>query len=106
MSNVLHIETDDDFDSFLKENKDKLIVVDFFATWCGPCKKIAPAFEALSADRSALYVKVDVDKLEETAKKYDVTAMPTFIVIKNGERVDTVVGASIENVEAVIRKHK
>ncbi|CAH8626307.1 unnamed protein product [Schistosoma margrebowiei] len=105
MSKLVELKQDGDLEKLLEENKTKLVVVDFFATWCGPCKTIAPLFKELSEKYDAVFVKVDVDKLEETAKSHNVSAMPTFIALKNGEKVGEVVGASIAKVEDMIKKH-
>ncbi|GAA55399.1 thioredoxin-1 [Clonorchis sinensis] len=95
-----------EFDGLLEESNSHLVVVDFFATWCGPCKDIAPKFVALSGSYPGVtFAKVDVDQLPELPEEYGVTAMPTFIFFKNGKPVETVLGASIEKVEAAVKKH-
>jgi len=71
------------------------VVVTFSATWCGPCKLIAPILDQLSdefADKAKI-VKVDVDQSKSTALQYNVKSVPTLLVFKNGEIVDKVVGA-------------
>ncbi|EOD09596.1 thioredoxin [Emiliania huxleyi CCMP1516] len=66
------------------------VVVDFTATWCGPCQRIKPFFEELAAaHKGALFVKVDVDELESVSQAAEVLAMPTFQVYREGRRVDT-----------------
>jgi len=71
------------------------VVVDFFATWCGPCKMISPILDQLSDEfaNQAKIVKVDVDQAKEMAINYNVKSVPTLIVFKNGEVVDKIVGA-------------
>ncbi|KAJ3070310.1 Hsp90 cochaperone [Podochytrium sp. JEL0797] len=77
-----------------------LTVVDFTATWCGPCKAVAPRFEALAAQfPNVTFLKVDVDEMKEIAQRYEVTAMPTFMFFQNGAKLDQVVGAEIAKVE-------
>ncbi|CCA74139.1 related to TRX2-thioredoxin II [Serendipita indica DSM 11827] len=73
----------------------KLTVIDFHATWCGPCKMIAPTFEKLAQQYAGKvnFVKVDVDEAQEVAQKYSVTAMPTFIFLKGSDVVHTIRGA-------------
>ncbi|SCU82538.1 LAME_0C01662g1_1 [Lachancea meyersii CBS 8951] len=74
---------------------DKLVVVDFFATWCGPCKMIAPMIEKFAAEySSADFYKLDVDEVPEAAQKTEVSAMPTIVLFKSGQVVDKVVGAN------------
>ncbi|MCH0629220.1 thioredoxin [Kocuria palustris] len=86
---------------------DGLIVVDFFAEWCGPCKAIAPVLDQLSNRyNSVKFIKVDVDQLTDLARKYEVNAMPTFKFIKNGKVVDEVVGADPNKIVRVIDTHK
>ncbi|KAI0240864.1 Thioredoxin-2 [Lamellibrachia satsuma] len=68
---------------------DKAIIIDFFATWCGPCQVIAPAFESLSLKyTNIITLKVDVDEADDVATEYQITTLPTFIVIKNNVVVD------------------
>ena len=71
------------------------VVVDFFATWCGPCKLIAPVLDQLAAefDGTAKIVKLDVDQAKEVAIQYGVKSVPTLIFFKDGEIADKVVGA-------------
>jgi len=93
-----------EFTSALSANA--TIVVDFHAQWCGPCKRIAPQLEALAKDNPDVFFgKVDVDELPSIAQEYNVEAMPTFILIKNGKVVDTVVGASVDKVKAAMMQH-
>ena len=76
------------------------VVIDFFATWCGPCKKIAPAFEKLAeVYPSIAFLKVDVDESGELVDRYEVQAMPTFIFIKDGVVVKRIEGADLRAME-------
>lgn len=82
-----------EFDSALKN--DGLVVVDFFATWCGPCKMIAPLLDKFSKEyASATFIKVDVDQLGEVAQEYEISSMPTVLFFKNGQVVGKVIGAN------------
>lgn len=83
------------------------VVVDFFATWCGPCKRIAPALEKMSEEMSdVVFLKVDVDELQDLAAEQSVSAMPTFFFFKKGTKIHEVVGASEAKIKEGIEKHK
>ncbi len=71
------------------------VVVDFFATWCGPCRMLSPVLESVSEDYEdkVKFVKLDVDEASDIAKDYSVMSIPTLIIIKNGEEVAKTVGA-------------
>ncbi|KAK9813230.1 hypothetical protein WJX72_011064 [[Myrmecia] bisecta] len=89
------------------KNDNKAVVVDFTATWCGPCKMIGPYYEELSGNYPSLvFLKVDVDAVEAVAAECGITAMPTFQVWKNAEKVDELVGASKEKLKALIEKYQ
>ena len=73
---------------------DKILVVDFFATWCGPCKMLTPIFQSLSREMSdkVEFAKIDIDKSLELAQKYKISSVPTMIIFKNGKEVQRMVG--------------
>ena len=82
-----------DFPALVQD--DKLLVVDFFATWCGPCKKLSPTLDEVSeeyGDRVNI-VKVDVDESEDLAMTYGIRSVPTVLFFKKGQQVDKFVGA-------------
>ncbi len=80
-----------------------VVVIDFFATWCGPCKRIAPAFEELAKKFSRItFLKVDVDEAQDIASKYDVNSLPTFVFLKNGVEVHRIEGADLRSVVAQV----
>lgn len=82
-----------------------LVVVDFFAVWCGPCKMIAPMLEKFSNDYSNVsFYKVDVDQLPTVAQSNDVSSMPTILFFKNGEVVGKVIGANPGAIKQTIDK--
>ncbi|SCI16474.1 MULTISPECIES: thioredoxin [unclassified Romboutsia] len=76
------------------EEKQGVVVVDFFATWCGPCKMLAPVFEALGEemDGKANFYKLDVDQSLEIAQQFSVSTVPTMIIFKDGKVVDKMIG--------------
>lgn len=101
----IHLDSDLGWDNILSKNE--RVIVDFTATWCGPCKKIGPVFEKLAAETKGLtFVKVDVDDCQETAQKCDVTAMPTFQVFVGGKKVAELLGANEAELKALVEKHK
>ncbi|XP_022151175.1 thioredoxin H4-like [Momordica charantia] len=84
----------------------KLLVIDFTATWCGPCRHMEPTIKEFAARFVDVeFVKIDVDELTDVAREYGVEAMPTFILIKNGKVIDKVVGARKEDLQKKIEKH-
>lgn len=85
-----------------------IVLVDFFATWCGPCKMIAPILEELEAEMDDIkFVKIDVDESPEVANKYQIQSIPTLKVFKDGKDVDVVVGfLPKDQIKALIEKHR
>lgn len=76
------------------ENVSGVAVVDFFATWCGPCKMLAPVFAEAGEDmkEEATFYKLDIDESLEIAQQFGVSSVPTMIVFKDGKPVDQIVG--------------
>ena len=83
---LIHYE--DGFDKLIE----KEAIVDFYATWCGPCKMFGPVFEDVSLKNDINFVKVDVDKYSEIARKYGVMTIPTVILFKDGVEVKRNIG--------------
>lgn len=73
---------------------DKVVLLDFFAQWCGPCKMIAPALEEIAAENEHIKVcKIDVDEDPDLARKFKVTSIPLLVVMKDGQIVEQALGA-------------
>merc|ERR1712088_675527 len=90
----------------LKNAGDKLVVIDFFATWCGPCKVIAPQIETMSGEMAdVVFLKVDVDENEDAAQEYNISAMPTFIFVKKEAKVADMMGANADKLKSMIATH-
>lgn len=84
----------------------KLVIVDYTASWCGPCQRIAPVFEELSRKyHKAAFLKVDVDKCKDTAAAQGVSAMPTFIFYRNKTKLDRIQGADVAALESKIKQY-
>ncbi len=91
----MKIVTSADFEKEVLKS-DKPVLVDFFATWCGPCKNLAPILEKIAGEKadSLKIVKVDVDASPEIAEKYFVQSMPTMMIIRDGDVIAKEVGAA------------
>ena len=95
MSNVKNItDANHDFHVF-KEDANRVVVLDFYADWCGPCKAAAPKFEALARVHDADFYKVDTDKEHGLASEYGIKSLPTFIIVKGGEVVEYFHGSNL-----------
>mmetsp|Transcript_24443 Transcript_24443/g.70503 ORF Transcript_24443/g.70503 Transcript_24443/m.70503 type:complete len:107 (-) Transcript_24443:83-403(-) len=104
---VISCDTNDSFGQGLTNAQDKLVVVDFSATWCSPCQKVKPQFHALSEDMTdVVFLTVDVDENAEVAEKYGVQAMPTFMLFKNREKLADFTGANITKVKEMINERR
>ena len=87
---MVNIVNESEFNSEIKEG---VVVVDFFATWCGPCKMLAPVLESLSTEMENVnFIKVDIDQSGDLADKFQISSVPTMIIFKDGKKEDMMVG--------------
>ena len=91
MSHQIPMIPEEQFESTIKKG---VVLVDFYADWCGPCKMITPHLEAVAkeVEGKASIIKIDVDKSQRVASTYQVTSIPTLILFNNGVEVDRIVG--------------
>jgi thioredoxin 1 len=105
-TNTLQV-TDATFVSEIEQSSG-LILVDFWATWCGPCQVVAPVLDQLAGEYTgrARVAKLDVDSNQRTAMRFNVRSIPSILFFKNGQHVDTVIGAVPKaTLEGKIKQH-
>lgn len=89
---MMHIGSAAAFDK-LVQSSEKPVLVDFWATWCGPCRMLAPVIEELAAEHPEIqFAKLDVDQVPDVAMRFDVSAIPTVVLFKAGKEVQRFVG--------------
>lgn len=95
-----------DFENEVLKNE-KMIVVDFFATWCGPCQMLMPVLEEIASQTDKFeIVEIDVDKAQQLAMQYAIEAVPTMIIFKNGMEIDRIGGYyTKEELEEELKKY-
>ena len=117
LTEVRLIEDETELSEVFEEAGSRLVVVDYFAHWCGPCKKLSPVLEALARKHrpsgrpggggkqgGVLFVKVDVDQSRELAQEQQVRSMPTLHFYRNSAKVHTIVGADVAAIKAFIKR--
>ncbi|KAF0980907.1 hypothetical protein FDP41_012695 [Naegleria fowleri] len=103
-----HIGSSSQFEETVKnQSSEKVILADFYADWCSPCRKIAPVVEELAStyQHCMTVVKVNVDSHEELSDKYEVRQMPTFVFIKDNEEVDRFIGSSEDTLRERVKRN-
>ncbi|RDW77576.1 hypothetical protein BP6252_05629 [Coleophoma cylindrospora] len=104
MSSTVHISSANQFRTLLSSST--IVVTDFYADWCGPCKAIAPTFESLATKHSKpnriSFAKVNVDNQQQISQQYGVTAMPTFLIFRSGSVIETIKGADARKLTSAI----
>ncbi|KNZ58738.1 hypothetical protein VP01_186g1 [Puccinia sorghi] len=110
---IHHIASLDQLNKLIAQHRNTIILIDFHAQsvkpthlWCGPCHAIADFYASLaSSNKSITFTKCDVDAAPDVAKHYQVTAMPTFVFLKAGVKIDQVRGADRTNLEKLVKKY-
>ncbi len=105
MSGSVNTVTDADFAQFTTQ--EGVVLVDFWAPWCGPCRRVAPVIEQLSGEMpNVKFGKLNTDENQSTAARNGVMSIPTIMIWKNGQKVDQIVGAvPKEHFQAALKKH-
>jgi len=105
MSSIVHI-SDDNFESEVT-NSNGLVLVDFWAAWCGPCKMVAPILEEIAEEMEEVSIKkMDVDQNRRVAGQFGIRSIPTLILFKDGKPVEQLIGVRPkEEIKKVIEKH-
>ncbi|OWF56299.1 thioredoxin-like [Mizuhopecten yessoensis] len=104
MKDVYNMEQ---FETILREAGNKLVVVDFKATWCGPCKAIGPVYKNMAENeeyKNVVFCTVDVDEAPEVAEEYEVEMMPAFMFFKNGKKIKEILGANKDKIKSFIEE--
>ncbi|KXH57753.1 thioredoxin [Colletotrichum salicis] len=103
---TVHIKSAAEFQKLLSSSR--IVVADFYADWCGPCKAIAPLYEQLSSSLSrknvVTFVKIDVESQKEIASAYNVTSLPTFMIFREGKTIEKVQGADPRKLQEVVKR--
>lgn len=81
--------TEDNFEQLINDEK---VLVDFFATWCGPCKMLGSVLEEIAQEKEIKIVKIDIDKNPNLAKKYGVMSVPTLFIFNKGKQINKTIG--------------
>ncbi|XP_061336992.1 thioredoxin H2-like [Gastrolobium bilobum] len=108
-SHILTFHSTAKWNAHFNANKktDKLMVIDFTATWCGPCKLMDPVIQEFTAKYTDVeFIKIDVEELMEVSEAFQVQALPTFILIKKGKVADKVTGVRKDELQRMIEKHR
>ena len=90
----VHVEGGDHLEELLEDNR--VVLVDFYADWCGPCKMLEPTVEEIAAETDAAVLKVDIDAHQDLAEQYQVQGVPTLYLFVDGEPADRMVGVQDE----------
>lgn len=108
-SNILSFHTSAKWNAHYKALKEtnKLMVLDFKATWCGPCKLMEPVIQEFAAKYTDVeFIKIDVEELTEVSQALQVHQLPTFVLVKKGKVTDRMVGVKKEELKRSIEKHR
>lgn len=100
MSKVIHVKSIDHWNEIVTnhESNGSVLVCKFSAIWCGPCKSLAPKIDSLSLtydENKVLFLSIDIDENKEIAEKFDISSMPTTLIIKNCKIIKSIVGADL-----------
>lgn len=106
MNYVNYIKDIDQWNEIINEHeiKQNLLVVCFSGSWCGPCKTLAPKFESLAStyNNRVLFMKIDIDECQIIAEKFNITSLPTTLIIKNSNVIKNIIGADYIGIKAGI----
>ncbi len=105
---VVKVHNIEEFNKLMKDY-DKIIVIDFWAIWCGPCMSFAPIFEKLQQEYQKVFIfaKVNVDELEAIAQRYMITSIPTTLFVRKGKIIDKIIGAmNYQKMKLLLEKMK
>ena len=105
---IVKINSIEEYDNLLKQFPEKVIIIDFWAIWCGPCITFGPIFDQLNQKHSEfIFIKVNVDKLPSIAQRYRITGIPTILFIKDDKVIHKVIGAvNLDYMERILEKLK